>query len=262
MEELRRSATMATDGLTEPPADDVANAEKSVREWTDAVQTLEAELAQAKSALAQAELVLKARHARSEHYKAAVRRAAEYTQQAADLEAVISATTTEAPTEKEMTVAQACVHNWAIELQNATEREANDVLRQRAFDAEQAAKANEAEAARLDGIVNRLTHDAPAELLASSGVHGLTDDGTDIRLDGVALDSLCGKEQLQFCVEISRRTNGSSKLLIVDGIERIARDQLDDFVRLCTRDGYQLIATRVTEGPRTIQPIQPEEATT
>ena len=64
-----------------------------------------------------------------------------------------------------------------------------------------------------------LTEQAPAELLAQcDGIPGLSLDGDDILLDGVRLDSLCGAEQVRFCVEVARRANAKSKILVVDWI--------------------------------------------
>ena len=46
-----------------------------------------------------------------------------------------------------------------------------------------------------------------------------------------------------------------SRILVVDRLEAISPAKLPAFVELCTRDGYQLIATRVGVGPLRAVPI-------
>lgn len=114
------------------------------------------------------------------------------------------------------------------------------------------------EAARLDKIVKGLTDDAPAALLAQSdGIQGLTLNGDEIFLDGVSLDGLCGEEQIRFAVKVARRANAKSKILVVDGLERLDPDAYKTFVREATRDGYQLLGTRVDAGELVIEAIVP-----
>lgn len=116
--------------------------------------------------------------------------------------------------------------------------------------------AAEAKQKALDTSEKALKHDAPKALLAASGgVPGLTVDGDVIRLDGIALDTLSGAEQLRFCVDVARRMNAKSKLLVIDKLEAVAPDQLADFIAHATAGGYQLIATRVSEGPIVARPI-------
>jgi hypothetical protein len=59
-------------------------------------------------------------------------------------------------------------------------------------------------------------------------------DLPDRRLGVENAESLCGAEQMRFAVEVARRSNPKSKILIVDGIERIADDRLEDFIREAT----------------------------
>lgn len=116
--------------------------------------------------------------------------------------------------------------------------------------------AAEAKQKALDTSEKALKHDAPKALLAASGgVPGLTVDGDVIRLDGIALDTLSGAEQLRFCVDVARRMNAKSKLLVIDKLEAVAPDQLADFIAHATEGGYQLIATRVSDGPIVARPI-------
>ena len=98
-------------------------------------------------------------------------------------------------------------------------------------------------------LVHTLTDEAPAKLLAEcNGIPGLTvgEDGA-LSLDGYDLDRLSGMKRLRFAVEIARRLNARSKLLCVDGLEVLDGEQRAAFLEMATADGYQLIATRVTE---------------
>lgn len=122
------------------------------------------------------------------------------------------------------------------------------------------AAAAEAEAKRLDGIVRALADDLPAQLLeASKGIPGLSLLGDDVAWKGVALGSLCGAEQVRICVEVARRLNERAKILVVDGLERLDPEQLDVFLAEATRDGWQLIASRVDRGDVVIEAIEAGE---
>jgi len=104
------------------------------------------------------------------------------------------------------------------------------------------------DAATLDRSVKTLADDAPSALLAGAdGIKGLTIAGDDVFLDGVALEQLSGQERLFFAIEVARRLNAKSKLLCVDGLEVLDAEHRIAFIEKATADGYQLIATRVTE---------------
>lgn len=106
----------------------------------------------------------------------------------------------------------------------------------------------------LDRIVTRLTKEAPLELAARGGsIQGF--DAETMTLDGTPLNRLSGEEQLRFAVELAKRVNPKSKLLICDGIERVEVSLEPRFLELATADGWQLIATRVTEGKLSIEAI-------
>ncbi len=260
VDDLRRRSAAEINGLTDPSAAELERGESSVRAWSARVAELEAELADARDALSKAELFVRTTRARCEQIATARRRSEDLARQASELESAISAASISAPTEAELQRARDVVAGAEQSHRLASEHEQHDCLRQQAFDAEQAAKAQEAEAERLDRIVQTLTKDAPAELLASAdAVPGLTIDGDQIFLDGVDLDSLCGRQQLEFAIAIAKRANAKGRILICDGLERIAKDQLEDFVRMATAGGYQLLCTRVTEGSRVIEALEPGE---
>lgn len=116
-------------------------------------------------------------------------------------------------------------------------------------------------AGRLSGVVDRLAKEAPNELLAESdGIEGLGISGDDITFNGVGIDTLSGAEQLEVAVEIARRAAKHAKIIIADGLERLDPEAMVDFVRHVTRDGYQLIGTRVDAGDVVLEAITLEDA--
>jgi hypothetical protein len=105
--------------------------------------------------------------------------------------------------------------------------------------------------------VKTLTHDAPAALLkASNAIPGLAIDGDTILLDGRDIEKLSGAEQMRFAVDIAKRLNASTKLLLCDGLERLDPEQCEKFLAFATADGWQLICTKVAGGERVIEAIE------
>jgi hypothetical protein len=118
----------------------------------------------------------------------------------------------------------------------------------------------QADSAELTAILDRLRKDIPNELLANAdGISGLSVDGDKVLLDGVDIVERCGQEQLGFAVEIARRLNAKSKILVVDGLERLDEEQMRRFVADATRDDYQLIGTRVDAGEVVFEAIEAVE---
>jgi hypothetical protein len=257
IEDLRKRADGELVGMSAPSQDDMRRALARATQWADRVRELEKELEEARSGQAQADLYLKSLETRIEQVNSAQRRADDMRRQASDIESAISAASVEAPSAEEIARARVLRSTTIDREFEAIKLEEQDAVRRRAFDAEQSAKALEADADRLDRIVQTLTKDAPADLLASAnGIPGLQVDGDQIFIDGVDFDGLCGREQLRFAVEIAKRANSRAKILIVDGLERIGEEDLEEFVRLATADDWQLFATRVTSGERVIEAIQ------
>jgi len=115
-------------------------------------------------------------------------------------------------------------------------------------------------ARELTAIVDRLRNDAPRELLAKSeGIRGLGIDGDTLTLDGKSIDAVSGNEQMFFAVEVARRANAKTKILVVDGLERLDPDALPFFINAAARDGFQLIATRVERGEMVLEAIDAHE---
>lgn len=165
-----------------------------------------------------------------------------------------------APTADEESAAAAKLGEAVAQVDRATLAHkagaAADLVEQRTIELANA----ETTAKALDATVKALTEKAPLALLeGAEGIPGLTLDGDDVFLDGKRLDALSGAEQLEFAVEIGRRANAKSKILVVDELERLDPDQFEIFVRLATRDGYQLIGTRVDRGDIQLIAIEPED---
>lgn len=130
-----------------------------------------------------------------------------------------------------------------------------------AEDATERAKESKAVADKHDAVVKALSNEAPAALLAGAQAIpglGLTDDD-DVTLDGVRLGSLSASEQLKFAVEIARRLNAKTKILVIDNLERIDPDAREDFVRLCRQDDWQLIGSIVDRGELHFGLVEPDE---
>ena len=195
------------------------------------------------------------RIARDRHGEA-TKAAMAHRQRADELEATL-ATAAAAPGEDELQRADVEVTEAGNALIAA--KEIGDVIEAfgKLTKARDTATAHAKAAKELDEVVRKLREDAPRALLAKSeAIPGLSLEGDDVMLDGVRLDALCGAEQMRLAVEIARRANARSKILVVDGLERLDPEQLDVFVREATRDGWQLIGTRVDRGDVVLEQLE------
>lgn len=171
------------------------------------------------------------------------------------LESAIGAASQTAPAQDELVEADGRIAVLTARLALAKDalvlrstREAYDVTQSDAFKAKQAAEL-------LDTLVRRWQSTIPAEAFAKyGGIPGLS-FGEDVMLDGIPIGQLSGRERLQFCIEIARRGNTKSKMVVQDGLEAVAPDILPLFLTQATRDGYQLIVTRVDRGGLTFIPV-------
>jgi hypothetical protein len=259
IEKLRREGNT----WAEPPVggdlsliDAIATVRQAEEDFANAEQALErsrVSLGAARNLLAMAEMTAKAR-ADEKSLNASL------LAQADELEAALAQIAPPVVTEEELALAEEDVREWETAHGNAVRDDQVVAALFTAKEKRAVADAAAAEAKRLDEIVKKLSNDAPAALLASSkGISGLSLVGDDIALDGVKIESLCGAEQMQLAVEIARRANATSKILLVDGLERLDPEQLEAFIAHATRDGFQLLATRVAAGDVVIESIQPSE---
>ena len=179
--------------------------------------------------------------------------------QATAIEEALAAGAVPAPSEGALTVARKAVEIAKANVDRAALQSRAMMMIAASDKGAAEAKRLAEEAAELDATVKRLANEAPAELLSSAdGIPGLTVDGDEVKLDGKSLDALSGAEQLKFAVEVARRANGKTKILVCDGLERLDTEQLDAFVRHATRDGWQLIGSLVTGGALEVVAIEPD----
>jgi hypothetical protein len=250
------------DAVSAPPGEErLAEHRVAVERLEAEIARLEASLAKARTDAATARDALRAVETAASAAASNSAAAAAKRTQATALESALAAATSKAPSTEEFTAAQVRVTTAGAAVERA-------MLQAKALDAVARANASKAaaaevekEAAELDAVVKRLANEAPSELLASAqGIPGLAIEGDEVLLDGKRLDALCGAEQLKLAVEIARRANARTKILVCDGLERLDPDQAEAFVHHATRDGYQLIATRVDRGDVHIEAIEPDEA--
>jgi len=226
----------------------------------DALKRAQAVLDEARAALEVArEAAAKVRAANDEAQRRAARAKAGR-QQADELEAAI-APGAATPTAADIAAAEAryaAAQQWArVSAHETAARLAAQELeaaRGRTRDVEQ-------RAGKLTTVVDALATAAPAALIKeSSAIPGLGVRGDAITLDGISIDHVSGREQLLFAVEVARRANQKARILVVDGLERVAPDMMEAFIRAATRDGYQLIASRVAAGDVVLENITIDEA--
>lgn len=178
-----------------------------------------------------------------------------------DLESQLAAMLPRTPTSQELDDATRAADVAKTRHLEAVAAASAQQVRERLADARKQARDAEEKAGRLTSLVTTFTHDAPKELLACyAGIEGLGVSGDDITMNGVGMDTLSGAEQMRFAIEIARRANAKTKLLIVDGLERLDADHFEQFLRESTRDGYQLIGTKVAGGEVQMLAISQEEA--
>ena len=160
-----------------------------------------------------------------------------------------------AVTQAEVNGAQASVTAANVLLAQAKGQEA---LRKQLADAaalRAVAEADAALAAKLDGVVIDLTNEAPKSLAMVDAIPGLALNGERVTLDGKDLDALSGREQMALCVAIAKRANAKSRLIVVDGLERVDVETRDAFIAEATSGGFQLFATVVTGGELQIHSV-------
>jgi hypothetical protein len=226
------------------------------------VLELEAQLAAARQAEEAARALVVASAARREVLDARQTQADQAAQTIATIEDEIEAledavrtAAPPAPTEEQIAQARDRVEQARLSTHAATLATSIEAIRRDHEDVEATATKARARADALDKLVKRWQHDVPREVFAShGGIPGLTID-EDVRLDGVSIGHLSGKERLALCVALARKLNAKSKIIVQDGLEAIDEDELRAFLAAATAGGYQLLATRVTKGDLTIVPV-------
>ncbi len=259
--ELRARAESERELAADPPAEaDLERARAEQRTAEAEFDRLRAELAKAEVRLRAAEQALDRLVTQQATADADRDRAHDLDAQAAELESAIADAGPAGVTPADLDVARRAVTDGEAARTGAQARAASLAAVDAAKAARDRAASAEAEATRLDGIVDALTNEAPRALLAASdSIPGLSLDGDEIALDGVRLDGLCGAEQMKLAIEIARRANARSKILVVDGLERVDPEQYARFVELATAGGYQLIGSRVDRGEVVLEAVAADD---
>lgn len=241
------------------PAEDMRRADVEQRDACDEVSRLKDELAQAELRKRRADERLADLSTQNESHLEWMAAAGKLRAQADDLETTLAETSIEAPAPADLEAAEAGI----VEARRHAElvgraRAAHNAAVEAASLGDELAKAKK-HAADLDAIVQRLTTEAPAEVAKrSQAISGLSFGDKGITLDGKAIDNLSGAEQLRFAVDLAKRAS-KAKILVVDGLERLDKTRLREFVSYATADGFQLLATLVTDGPLHI--VEPSRIT-
>lgn len=181
--------------------------------------------------------------------------------QADTQEQTIAAMAVAAPTDEEMEAAAQAAQAARAALLATAEAQAARQAEDNLAAAQVAAKQAEVLAEGLNRAVVALAKDAPAAVLAGAdSIPGLAVRGDEVFLDGVALKSRSGAEQMAFAVQVAKRLNAKSRILVVDGLERLDPAQREEFVRQATADDWQLLGTVVTRGELVFGAIESDGA--
>lgn len=257
--ELReRSVKAAADAVAKRPSDAAFDAYRTQRdELTVRVDLARAELEKAEADLnvverATDKLVDADREATTLEETAGV-----LAVQAEDIEATLAATEVPEVSEAQIQAANETLAKAKMLQVLAMNAAALQTLKADAARLSDAADKAEDAAGELDSVVKALTNEAPAELISGDGgIPGVSFEGDSVLLDDKKLETCSEAEKLRFCVKIAKRANPKSRILICDGVERVAPDKLEDFYRECITDGWQILATRVDRGELVIEAIQ------
>lgn len=239
---LEAEAMLLEDGAGEPPSDD------EIRIATTKIGELREQLEQARAALQLLEDRRK-RHARSCADAQAKR------QVIVGLRRSLDETAIEAPAEGVIEAADKEVATAIMLLGRTQQARKAAAAAAKAETDRQAAEILAASAKRLDELVDKLTREAPAELVSGPNVIPGLEISDTIKLDGVALDRLSGAEALAFSVKLAKRAS-QAKILVVDGLERLDPAHMRQFVEMACKDDWQLLATRVSDGELQIEAIE------
>ena len=266
--DLRKQAVDATekskefalsDEVVDADDDALDDANKEVDRINAEIAELEKLLANAKQAVDAALQKTVANDAKLAEQTKLEKQATDATTQADTIESAIAATAPETVTDDDIATAKKAVDDAQAYLATEQQFRRNVATYTQATrlekEADTACTNAEAVQKKLDDAVKALTA-APAALLAKhNGIPGLSIDGDTVMLDGKPLAGLCGAEQLEFCVEIARRGNAKTRIILCDELERLDPERREKFIRDAVRGGYQLIATLVTNGDLMIEDI-------
>lgn len=265
LHEAKEAERLALDALT-AHADVIRDLEERLRQARAKRDELAGILKEYGEGVAAAQEAMVRLERREKAAEAAFEKAAELDERATRELASVASIAGDAPSAEEVAEAKAAVDAATAEVRRAEEAEramaaADTADAAAAAAAEAAGQAADAHAA-LDKAVKALANDIPRALLAGAAgaLADLTIDGDTILVRDdhgnlVDVEQLNAAAQMRFAVNVARRLNAKSRIVLVDGLERIDDEQRAAFVALATADGYQLFATRVTSGPLQVSPI-------
>lgn len=119
----------------------------------------------------------------------------------------------------------------------------------------------ENEAKRLDTILTTIREQAIPTLLerAEMPVEGLGIAANDITFQGVAGSQLSGSEKVRVGLAIAQSRAGSHGIILLDEMERLDTETYQWLIESTRGDGFQYLATRVTDGPLEITDADDEQ---
>lgn len=102
-----------------------------------------------------------------------------------------------------------------------------------------------------DNITDKieLARELPSKILqeAKLPIDGLTVENGIPLINGLPISNLSDGELLELCVDISVCKPGQLEIILVDGAERLDKENRERLYAKCKEKGLQLIATRVTD---------------
>jgi DNA repair exonuclease SbcCD ATPase subunit len=261
IEKLRATARdLRSDAGLVPTPDEIAEAETKRATAEAKCLNLRLELAAAELEERRAIAICDGFTDRLNTFNECCEKAAGFEEQADSLEASLASVGALVATPDQIAAVEKAVQAAKENVVRAHAAGLADLARLAAEEAEGEAKEKAADAAAYDKIVDTLTNVAPRELAGRADlIPGLALTEAGITLDGVSIDNLSGAEQMQFAIDLARRANAKAKILVVDGLERLDKKAMEEFVQFATRDGFQLLGTRVSEGDLVLEAIEPDE---
>ena len=102
-------------------------------------------------------------------------------------------------------------------------------------------------AGKLDAVVVKLSKEVPQKLMESAElpIAGLSMEGEELTINGVALDNLSSAEQLKFGLDLVRALNQKFRVICIDGVERLDKESFEGVLKEIENDEYQYFITRV-----------------
>jgi len=130
----------------------------------------------------------------------------------------------------------------------AMKRHLNEYTRMKREQAE--ADALDAQSAALTAKIEK-ARALPGEILktAEIPIPGLTVEGSTPLINGLPISNLSDGEKLNLCVDVSLSKPSGLQIILIDGMERLSKENREKLYDKCRQSGLQFIATRTTDSP-------------